>query len=218
VRKYYGLDDTQLKCVVLTSLYPDTVERRIKWAQRLGWGSPFPAVAEHIIPASQPLAEAAADIDVWSGMNAIPLLKDLECHFQAGHIAIFPTEKSNSDDTSEMKVYVSKDFRSKNVIYRERQRGEPLPHNLNVRVFGEDGRLDDLLLGNLHRKTFQMLKGPSIRALYFKAIMAHRESSRSGGGGIPNPADEPYYTHFLARCSMLGSLLTRALVHVPPSE
>jgi len=212
VRRYYQLGDAELSCAVLTSLYPTTVSRFAKWARNLGWGSPFPAVAEHIIPDSQPTAQAAADIDPWSGANSIPLLKNIECHYQAGHLAIFPTQNEQ-----EFEIYVSCDCRRTTVVYERRHRREHLLEDTRVRVLHTNGREEvDLLLGDLHRATFKMPVGPSMRALYFKARMAHQESCRNGGGGIPDPDENAYYMRFLSRCTHLGDLLTRSLVHVPP--
>ncbi|CAE7687804.1 unnamed protein product, partial [Symbiodinium microadriaticum] len=218
VREHYTLGNGELRCAILPDIYRDTLTSMERWAKSLGWGSAFPAVAEHIIPEGQPTPAAMADIRVDDPANAIPLLKDLEQHYQAGHFAILPSGK-NLDDGVEFKVYVSTAMRGQHIFYVKRTSDvrEALPRDPRVFVLRQNGREQELLLGDLDGCRFRMRKAPSMRSLYQKAVMVYGESQKKHRGGIPNPEETVYYERFLRHCTRLGSLLTRALVH-PESQ
>ena len=218
VREHYTLGNDELRCAILSDIYRDTLTSRERWAKSLGWGSAFPAVAEHIIPEGQPTPAAMADIRVDDPANAIPLLKDLEQHYQAGHFAILPSGR-DLDDGVEFKVYVSRSMRRRAIFYVKRTSDdrEQLPQDRRV-IVRKNGRQQELLLGDLDNRTFTMRKAPSMRSLYQKAVMAYGESQKKHRGGIPNPEETKYYERFLRRCTRLGSLLTRALVHPESQE
>ena len=218
VREHYTLGNDELRCAILSDIYRDTLTSRERWAKSLGWGSAFPAVAEHIIPEGQPTPAAMADIRVDDPANAIPLLKDLEQHYQAGHFAILPSGR-DLDDGVEFKVYVSMSMRRRAIFYVKRTSDdrEQLPQDRRV-VVRKNGREQELLLGDLDGCRFTMRKAPSMRSLYQKAVMAYGESQKKHRGGIPNPEETVYYERFLRHCTRLGSLLTRALVHPESQE
>ena len=218
VREHYTLGNDELRCAILSDIYRDTLTSRERWAKSLGWGSAFPAVAEHIIPEGQPTPAAMADIRVDDPANAIPLLKDLEQHYQAGHFAILPSGR-DLDDGVEFKVYVSRSMRRRAIFYVKRTSDdrEQLPQDRRV-VVRKNGREQELLLGDLDGCRFTMRKAPSMRSLYQKAVMAYGESQKKHRGGIPNPEETVYYERFLRHCTRLGSLLTRALVHPESQE
>ena len=218
VREHYTLGNDELRCAILSHIYRDTLTSRERWAKSLGWGSAFPAVAEHIIPEGQPTPAAMADIRVDDPANTIPLLKDLEQHYQAGHFAILPSGR-DLDDGVEFKVYVSRSMRRRAIFYVKRTSDdrEQLPQDRRV-VVRKNGREQELLLGDLDGCRFTMRKAPSMRSLYQKAVMAYGESQKKHRGGIPNPEETVYYERFLRHCTRLGSLLTRALVHPESQE
>ena len=218
VRQHYALGDGELRCAILSDIYSDTLARKQAWARSLGWGSAFPAVAEHVIPEGQPTPAAMADIRVDDPANAIPLLKDLEQHYQAGHFAILPSG-GDLDDGVEFKVYVSTSMRRRAIYYVKRTSDdrEQLPQDRRVFV-RKNGREQELLLGDLDGCRFTMRKAPSMRSLYLKAVMAYGESQKKHRGGILNPEETVYYERFLRHCTRLGSLLTRALVHPESQE
>ena len=218
VREHYTLGNDELRCAILSDIYRDTLTSRERWAKSLGWGSAFPAVAEHIIPEGQPTPAAMADIRVDDPANTIPLLKDLEQHYQAGHFAILPSG-ADLDDGVEFKVYVSMSMRRRAIFYVKRTSDdrEQLPQDRRV-VVRKNGREQELLLGHLDGCRFTMRKAPSMRSLYQKAVMAYGESQKKHRGGIPNPEETVYYERFLRHCTRLGSLLTRALVHPESQE
>ena len=180
VREHYTLGNGELRCAILSDIYRDTLTSMERWAKSLGWGSAFPAVAEHMIPEGQPTPAAMADIRVDDPANAIPLLKDLEQHYQAGHFAILPSGK-NLDDGVEFKVYVSTAMRGQQIFYVKRTSDvrEALPRDPRVFVLRQNGREQEFLLGDLDGCRFRMRKALSMRSLYQKAVMAYSESQRS---------------------------------------
>ena len=217
VRKHYDLPQTELVCTVLSRLFPATMERSLSWARRKGWGSPFPAVAEHIVPQSQPTAAAAYQFDVWDPCNAIPLFKHIEEMYQEGHLSIMPTSARVDDTGIEFIVHVSANFHGRVLEYKQHSNKEQrqLPTDTRVKVHFESGDRRGLLtFGDLHEKKFRMHQAPSMRALFQKARMAWQQTHQNGDG-IPNPSVDENYQNFLRHCTRLGDLLTRALQHVP---
>mmetsp|Transcript_43624 Transcript_43624/g.60603 ORF Transcript_43624/g.60603 Transcript_43624/m.60603 type:complete len:363 (+) Transcript_43624:131-1219(+) len=215
VRKYYELGSDELVCSVLSRLFPQTMEEYKHWARHLGWGSPFPAVVEHIVPKSQPTSALSYGFNVWEPCNGFPLLKDIELKYQEGHLSITPTSADPDPNTGiELVVHVSQKFHSTFVEYKQDDHRR-LPKDRGVKVVLLDGRQRWLQFGDLHEQTFRMRKTPSMRALYLKAMMAWQETQKNGHG-IPNPALEENHKNFVRHCSRLGDLLTRALHHVPP--
>ena len=218
VRKYYELGSDELVCSVLSRLFPQTMEDYKRWARDLGWGSPFPAVVEHIVPKSQPTSALSYGFNVCEPCNGFPLLKDIELKYQEGHLSITPTSADPDSKTGiELVVHVSQNFHSTFVEYKQEdhQRRRHLPKDTRVKVVLLNGRGMWLRFGDLHEQTFRMRKTPSMRALYLKAMMAWQETPKHGNG-IPNPALEENHKNFVGHCSRLGNLLTRALHHVPP--
>eukprot|EP00439_Symbiodinium_sp_Y106_P020443 s3784_g2.t1 len=218
VREHYTLGNDELRCAILSDIYRDTLTSRERWAKSLGWGSAFPAVAEHIIPEGQPTPAAMADIRVDDPANAIPLFFLELVVIQAGHFAILPSG-ADLDDGVEFKVYVSMSMRRRATFYVKRTGDdrEQLPQDRRVFV-RKNGRQQELLLGDLDNRTFCYSFRGSMRSLYQKAVMAYGESQKKHRGGIPNPEETKYYERFLRHCTRLGSLLTRALVHPESQE
>ena len=187
VREHYTLGNDELRCAILSDIYRDTLTSRERWAKSLGWGSAFPAVAEHIIPEGQPTPAAMADIRVDDPANAIPLLKDLEQHYQAGHFAILPSG-ADLDDGVEFKVYVSMSMRRRAIFYVKRTSDdrEQLPQDRRVFV-RKNGRQQELLLGDLDNRTFTMRKAPSMRLTLPESRHGLWRKSKEASWWYPKP-------------------------------
>ncbi|CAE7657786.1 TRR2 [Symbiodinium microadriaticum] len=215
VRKHFQLPDGELVCSVLSHMYADTMFQAHEWCRSKGWGSPFPAVAEHIVPESQPGAAAAFGLEVCDPCNAFPLLKHIELMYQEGKLSIMPSGQPRDANGVELVVHVSQRFHREAVQYKQdRTPPRQIPKDPDVQVY-IGNRRHRLTWGDLHEKTFRMSTPPSMRSLYQKAKMAW-EQTHKHGGGIPNPTLEENFVNFLRHCSKLGDIFTGALHHVPP--
>ena len=215
VRRHFQLPNGELVCSVLSHMYADTMIRAHSWCRRKGWGSPFPAVAEHIVPESQPGAAAAFGLEVCDPCNGFPLLKHIELMYQEGKLSIMPSGQQPDENGVELVVHVSNRFHEEAVQYKQDQMPpRQIPKDPDVQVY-IGNRRHRLTWGDLHEKTFRMSKPPSMRALYQKAKMAW-EQTQKHGGGIPDPTLEENFVKFVQHCSRLGAIFTGALHHVPP--
>ena len=215
VSKHFQLPDGELVCSVLSHMYADTMIQAHEWCQSKGWGSPFPAVAEHIVPESQPGAAAAFGLEVCDPCNGLPLLKHIELMYQEGKLSIMPSGQPTDANGVELVVHVSQRFHGEAVQYiQDRTPPRQIPKDPDVKVY-IGNRRHRLTWGDLHEKTFRMSTPPSMRSLYQKAKMAG-EQTHKHGGGIPNPTLEENFVNFLRHCSKLGDIFTGALHHVPP--
>eukprot|EP00971_Amphidinium_carterae_P335667 6471646-Amphidinium_carterae.1 len=195
-----------------------------RWAKALGWGSPFRAVGEHIVPVSQHRVAQAHDIDIQDGSNGLPLFKHLEEVFSKGNLSIQPTGELGKDDSVEFQVFVCSCIRTTALLYK------PHGHEALPRKVEQDNKVWDsvsrrrITFGDLHQRTFSMKPWPSMRSMYLKADMAFHHGDAGQGCGacenreIPDPSTADNFKHYVAVCRRLRNLLTEGLQHVPPTE
>eukprot|EP00971_Amphidinium_carterae_P201598 4000489-Amphidinium_carterae.1 len=68
-KRYPDMAGGELVCFVLKNLFPTTLKQQHTWAKGLGWGSPFPAVGEHIVPTHQRHVALANNLVIEDGSN-----------------------------------------------------------------------------------------------------------------------------------------------------
>eukprot|EP00971_Amphidinium_carterae_P044617 877527-Amphidinium_carterae.1 len=175
-RRYYGEIGT-LQCSVLSTLFPKTMRAQLEWAKGRGWGSPFPAVGEHIVPVHQHLVGQMNDVPVWSGENGLPLFRHLEQMYSWGKMAIQPTGRGNIETGIEFRLFVCSCIAEIPVEYKERHEGETLPKEKRVKIVEF---ADYLTFGDLHKATFYMRPAPSMRSMWLKAEMAFLQGQDGG--------------------------------------
>ena len=158
------------QCMVLSQLYPD--ERRLPdWFSKDDHFrkacSPFPAVAEHIIPKGQEIVGKSWDVDIHDGCNGLLLLRHLERMYQAGKWSMLPVTEGT--EAGMFQIYVADDCHEERIMYYPE--------------FGEARhcvKVSDrpLTLADLHGKRIELIgkyqANPSLRALFLKAMMAHK--------------------------------------------
>eukprot|EP00971_Amphidinium_carterae_P227058 4503829-Amphidinium_carterae.1 len=218
LRKYYDLPEGELQCTILSQLYPKTMSKDARWARERGWGSPFPAVGEHIVPQSAVLPSSLQNIEVWDAKNGIPLFRDIEGQFSAGKLSIHPCGSLTTAGKHNFQVFVCSCIRTRELRYLEHKKEPNIPED--NRVHDRDTRHTWIRFGDLHRQTFSMAKTPSMRALYMKAMMVFDQRGKGKGCAkctdrqIPDPRQPLEKLKFSNLCPKFGDLLGVALTHV----
>eukprot|EP00971_Amphidinium_carterae_P016831 332101-Amphidinium_carterae.1 len=223
--RHYNLPKGELVCTVLKELFPESLKAQAVWARRKGWGSAFPAVGEHIIPASQQSVGQAHNLDTENGYNGLPLLRHIEKMFSSGQLSIQPTGKYDETNGVELKVFACSCIRSESVCYMQRtvNSAESLPKDPTVKQQETKGsRREPIIFNDLHAKTFVMTISPSMRCLYLKAQMAFAVGTEGAcktckNRGIPNPDDAANFERFAVKCPKMRDILGGALLHVSPT-
>ena len=180
-------------CIVLSQLFP--CQKPDYW---------FPAATAHIVPRQQWQTANLCGFQATDARNGLPLLKDLELKYQAGHFTVIPTGVF-VDDAVQLEIHVAGSPKDVWIRYRERDgcdNGQVKGLKRNVRGTS----LCNLRFGDLDKKTIVVRPKPYMRALYLKANMAHDQHPHD----LPHPSR--YLDRYTSDCeAMKGELFQRLL-------
>jgi len=179
-------------CIVLSQLFP--CQKPDYW---------FPAATEHIVPRQQWQTAKFCGFQATDARNGLPLLKDLELKYQAGHFTVIPTGVF-VDDAVQLEIHVAGSHKDVWIRHRERDGCD----NGQVKGLKRNARgttsLCNLRFGDLDKKTIVVRPKPYMRALYLKADMAHDQHPHD----LPHPSQ--YLDRYTNDCeAMKGELFQR---------